>query len=188
MQPLAKMAAVACLLAGCSQSSSPDFSRFLGLYRLDSHALNANDCTAAGPAVAGSAPLLVVYSFFAANVGTIAIADSCNDAAACRARAAHPVPTIVTSADLEAQFKSLTSDGQGLIGEWASPDLAGTTFEIEHDVLTKTGAAIGIEVRRYAVPCQMRDGQCDAAATVAAATLDQCIELRTAAATWQEPL
>ena len=178
----------AALLAGCDHGSSVDFSPFEGLYQIDSHTSNTNACDAEGPAVAGSDPMLVIFAYFAANVGDFAEADSCSDAAACRQRAANPVPTVVSAAYFDANFTSPTADGRGLTGASFSQDPSGTSAEVTQNLLTKTGNAIRIEKRRYQVPCQMRDGACDRAATIAAASSAPCTELRMVTASFLERL
>lgn len=182
------MVATVCWLAGCHGGSSVDFSPFEGLYRLDSYTLNANGCDAEGPAVSGADPMLVVFSFFAANVGSFAEADSCADAAACRQRAAHPVPSVAAAGCFGAHFTAVTADGQGLAGTSFSQDLDGTIAQVINHALRKSANGIHIASRIYELPCQTRDGKCDQSATVAVTATAPCHELRAVTATFLERL
>jgi hypothetical protein len=177
-----------CLAMGCQSKEETDFSRFHGIYRTGFDTFNPSTCDTVGEGVVGSRPLLVLYSFFAMNTGKIAIADSCSDVAACQDRAKNPVVTVETAGDFSCTFSALSSDGQGLTGAWFSPEISGSTAEVEQSVLLKTGDDLHIEVRQHQVPCQMKGGECDEKATIAAAASTTCKSLRVVDATFQERL
>ena len=179
----------ACLCAGCETKSSIDFSPFHGLYRIDSDTLNPNACDAEGAAVAGSKPLLVIFSLLTLEYGNLALADSCTDPVACRARAANPVASIGTAADFGATFSRITSDGQGLTGTSFSLDITtGLYAQVGDNLLVRSGGGIRIETRNHELPCQTSGGKCDQTATIAAAASAPCTDFRVVNATFQEPL
>jgi hypothetical protein len=187
--PRSALLLATCLCTGCESKASVDFSPFHGLYQIDSDTLNSGTCDTEGAAVAGSKPLLVIFSLLTLQYGNLALADSCTDPVACRARAANPVPSIGTAADFGATFSRITSDGQGLTGTSLSLDIAtGLDAQVYDNVLVRSGGSIRIESRTHELPCQTSGGKCDQTATIAAAASAPCTEFRVVVATFQKPL
>ena len=177
-----------CAVLGCGSKQAADFSRFHGIYRIDSHTFNASACDAEGNAVSGSDPLLVLFSMFAMNVGNFAVAESCSDVAACRGRAKNPVPMVMTAADFDASFSTVASDGQGLTGTSFGLETSGQVAHVDENVLVRTDEEIRIEMRQYVLSCEINGGKCDENATIAAASSTPCKALRVVVATFQEGL
>ena len=183
----------ALLLAGCESSKSADFSPFQGIYQVDSDTLNSSACDVEGGPVAGSRPLLVLFSFFDLNIGRVATAVSCSDTVYCRDIGTTQRPVPLGVADFDAYFLQVTADG--LTGSATTTCCTGASGQTncgeaggEQNKLVKDGAKIRIEMREWDwTGTVAQQGMCQAAR--ATRTLaGTCANLRVVNATFQEAL
>jgi hypothetical protein len=142
-----RVSLAALLIMGCGSGKSADFSPFQGIYQVDSHTLNPSACESEGSPVAGSPPLLVIFTrVFGAT------ALSCDDATNCREIGTMQGPILISPNDLWAHFVQVTPDGL-----WGSeittccPSTSGQSQCQEargrDNRLVKDGSKIRLEIR-----------------------------------------